>query len=263
MAIDPTPARVNACAPRSSVSSAARAAVTFGDHNRTIAGFPLNAASERVHRGRSGSEKSGAGKGSYIQVVRGADAGAGAEDVVVPVDRGLKASVSMPRPFDDSNASVQRYVREHLRVARGPADGELQRRARSRPDRSPAPSSAATGIRSRTAGSSSCGRDRSRPSRGHRSRRGCSWFRAGARRSTPTSSRSRFGRREAAAPVERPSRRDPDRHRRRRRAPQTTGRPDRGRGRPSRRSRRSRHVRRCGGTRCAAGWRSSRESAAD
>ena len=48
MASSPTPARVNVCAPRSSVSSAARAAATFGDHNRTIAGFPFSAASERV-----------------------------------------------------------------------------------------------------------------------------------------------------------------------------------------------------------------------
>ena len=51
MAIDPTPARVNACAPRPSVSSAARAAATSNDHSRTIAGFPLNAASDRVAAG--------------------------------------------------------------------------------------------------------------------------------------------------------------------------------------------------------------------
>ena len=93
IAIDPTPARVNACAPRSSVSSARRAAVTSDDHRSTIAGFPLSAASERVVPARSGSEKSGAGKGSYIQVVRGADAGARTEVVIFAADRGLNASV--------------------------------------------------------------------------------------------------------------------------------------------------------------------------
>src|SRR6185503_7537728 len=47
---------------------------------------------------RSGNEESGAGKGSYIQVVSGADGGAGADGEIVPVDRGLKASVSIPPP---------------------------------------------------------------------------------------------------------------------------------------------------------------------
>ena len=98
MAIDPTPARVNASAPRPSVSSAARAATTSNDHSSTIAGFPLNAASERVPPARSWSEKSGAGNGSYIQVARGAEAGAGTEDVVFAADRGLKASVSIAPP---------------------------------------------------------------------------------------------------------------------------------------------------------------------
>ena len=42
-----------------------------------------------------------------------------------PVDRGLKASVSIVTPFDDPNASVQRHVSEHLRSARGPADRQL------------------------------------------------------------------------------------------------------------------------------------------
>ena len=126
MAIDPTPARVNACAPRSSVSSAVRAAITPNDHRSTIAGFPLNAASDRVPAARSWSEKSGAGNGSYIQVARGAEAGAGTEDVVFAADRGLKASVSRSPPFDDPNASVQRNISEHLRCARGPADRQFQ-----------------------------------------------------------------------------------------------------------------------------------------
>src|SRR5678815_3062630 len=83
MAIDLTPARVSACAPRSSVSRAARAASTLGDHNSTIAG----------------PATSGAGNGSYIQVVDGADAGADADGgMLVAVDRGLRGSVSMPRP---------------------------------------------------------------------------------------------------------------------------------------------------------------------
>src|SRR5688572_32893241 len=86
MVTDPTPARARTCAPRSSVSRAARAAVTLGDHKRTIAGLPL------------GTATSGVGKGSYFQVVRGADDGAGADAGIVPVDRGLRASVSMPRP---------------------------------------------------------------------------------------------------------------------------------------------------------------------
>src|SRR5688500_19564519 len=86
MAIDPTPARVNACAPRSSVSSAARAAFTVGDHNRTIAGLPRSVASERVSPRRSGPDRSGAGKGSYIQVVRGAEAAADADDGAVGAD---------------------------------------------------------------------------------------------------------------------------------------------------------------------------------
>src|SRR5881296_3249216 len=98
MAIDPTPARVNACAPRPSVSSPSRAAATSNDHRKTTAGLPLNAASDRVPPARSGSEKSGAGNGSYIQVARGADAGAGTEDVVFPADRGLRASVSISLP---------------------------------------------------------------------------------------------------------------------------------------------------------------------
>src|SRR6185436_16522978 len=98
MAMDLTPARVNACAPRSSVSRAVRAAVTVGDHNRTIAGLPRSVASERVSPRRSGPARSGAGKGSYIQVVRGGTAGAEADDEMVPVDRGLTASVSMPPP---------------------------------------------------------------------------------------------------------------------------------------------------------------------
>src|SRR5687768_12001446 len=98
MAIDLTPARANAGAPRSSVSRAARAASTVGDHNRTIAGRPLIAATERVSPDGSGTATSGAGNGSYIQVVRGAEAGADADDETVPVDRGLKASVSTPLP---------------------------------------------------------------------------------------------------------------------------------------------------------------------
>src|SRR5688500_10110216 len=99
MAIDLTPARVNAGAPRSSVSSAARAAAPLADHRRTIAGLPRSAASEPAAPRRSGSATSGAGNGSYIQVVRGAGAGAEGDDGLVPVDRGLNASVSTrPRP---------------------------------------------------------------------------------------------------------------------------------------------------------------------
>src|SRR5580765_3091159 len=98
MAIDPTPARDNASAPRPSVSSAARAAATSNDHNSTMAGFPLNAASERVPPATSFGEKSGAGNGSYIQVARGAEAGAGTGDGVFAADRGLNASVSISRP---------------------------------------------------------------------------------------------------------------------------------------------------------------------
>ena len=56
MAIDPTLARVNACAPRPSVSSAVRAPITSNDHSSTMAGFPLNAASERVPPAMSSSE---------------------------------------------------------------------------------------------------------------------------------------------------------------------------------------------------------------
>src|SRR5580765_7167653 len=99
MAIDPTPARVKIGAPRSSVSCAARDAVTVGDHSRIIAGLPLSAASERVPLPGAGVETSGTGKGSYIQVVRGTEPGGGAADTTVPVDRGVKASVfSIPLP---------------------------------------------------------------------------------------------------------------------------------------------------------------------
>src|SRR3954452_18736549 len=98
MEIDPTQAQDNASAARHSVWSAARAPATSNDHSSTIAGLPLNAASERVPPARSGSEKSGAGNGSYIQVARGAAAGAGTGGVGVPADRGLKASVPIPAP---------------------------------------------------------------------------------------------------------------------------------------------------------------------
>ena len=63
MAVDPTPARVNAGAARCSASYDGRDAFTPDDQSSTIAGLPL-------------SDVSGAGNGSYIHVVRGADAGA-------------------------------------------------------------------------------------------------------------------------------------------------------------------------------------------
>src|SRR6185503_2038292 len=88
-AIDPTPAWVSAGLPRSNASSAARAAATAGDHRRTIAGFPLRAASERVAPPGSDSEKSGAGNGSYIQVARGAALGTKTEVVVFAPDLGV------------------------------------------------------------------------------------------------------------------------------------------------------------------------------
>src|SRR5262245_9630872 len=93
MASEPTPARVNVCMPRSSVSRAARAAATADDHRRTIAGFPRNDAIERVPPD-SAIATSGAGNGSYIHVARGADDGEGTEDVVFPADRGLNGSLS-------------------------------------------------------------------------------------------------------------------------------------------------------------------------
>src|ERR671925_514427 len=94
MAIDPTPACANVEAPRPSVSSAACAPLLPGDQSNTIAGLPLKATSVRVVPPTSGSEKSGAGNGSYIHVDLGAD-GAGALDGtgVVP-GRGCNGSVS-------------------------------------------------------------------------------------------------------------------------------------------------------------------------
>ena len=249
-------------APRPSVSSAARAAARVDDHRRTTAGFPRNAASERVPPAASGSEKSGAGNGSYIQVARGADAGAGTADVVVPGRSRLEGLRLDLTPFDDPQPGVQRHVGEHLRGARGPADRQLQdplaraqaeeqllRVLRQEPgaglhDLRPADAIGLDGHAGadRVAVARSCPR--------------------GARRATPASPRNRCGRCAAAAPAAPPSRRGPDRRRRRCRGPRTSGRPDRGRARPRPRSRRSRRGRRCAGTRCAAGWRSSRESAA-
>src|SRR5437899_12072182 len=94
MAMDPTPARSSAPAPRSSAASAVRAATTSDDQRSTIAGFPRNAASERITPAASGSEKSGAGNGSYIQAACSGKAGEGAVYVLGPVVRGLRAYVS-------------------------------------------------------------------------------------------------------------------------------------------------------------------------
>src|SRR5215475_6949239 len=95
MAIDPTPARWSAGAPRSTVSRAVRAATTSDDQRRTIAGLPLNAASERVTPVASGSEKSGAGNGSYIHVACGGNGEAAVDNTLSAVERDLRASVSI------------------------------------------------------------------------------------------------------------------------------------------------------------------------
>ena len=127
MVIDLTPARVNADAPRSSVSRAARAASTLGDHNRTIAGRPLIAATERASPGRSGTATSGAGNGSYHPGGPWRRHGSGGRRRDRSRRSRLEGLALDATPFDDANAGVQGDVGEHLRVARGPEDRELRK----------------------------------------------------------------------------------------------------------------------------------------
>ncbi len=106
IATAPTPACVSALAPRSIASSAARAAATPGDHSSTTAGFPFNAASERVRPLTSCSEKSGAGNGSYIHVALGGNAvWVAADEVDADVERGASGSV-----FTSPDSTIRRRV---------------------------------------------------------------------------------------------------------------------------------------------------------
>src|SRR5262245_872567 len=102
MATEPMPAAVSVCEPRVSASAAVRDPATPGDHSRTSAGFPFSAASDRVAPPGAGSWKSGAGKDSYIHVVRGAAAGPGIEVAVIvfapELARGFNGSVSRVPP---------------------------------------------------------------------------------------------------------------------------------------------------------------------